>query len=137
MTGVITRGLLYFAAVFAFAFVMGIVRTLLVAPRIGASAAVCIEIPIILTASWFVARRLLRDRSFPLGQRAAIGLIAFVLTMASEAILSVLMRGEGVSVWAASLLTPLGLLGLAGQMGFAIIPIFAGRGQSWAARSGN
>jgi len=135
--GVITRGTLYFAAVFAFAFVMGVFRTLVVAPRIGATAAVCIEIPIILIVSWIVARRLLRNRSFSLGQRAVIGAIAFVLTMASEAILSILIRGEGVSVWAASVFTPLGLLGLAGQIGFAIIPLFAGRRLSSAARSGN
>ena len=137
MTGVITKGTLYFAAVFAFAFVMGIARTLIVAPRIGATAAVCIEIPIILIASWFVARRLLRDRFFSLGQRMIIGAIAFVLTMASEAALSTVLPGASASVWAACLVTPLGLLGLAGQIGFAIIPIFAGRVRSSAARSKN
>ena len=137
MIGVITRGLLYFAAVFAFAFVMGIVRTLVVAPRIGATAAVCIEIPIILTASWFVARRLLRGGSFSLGQRMIIGAIAFILTMASEAALAAMLPNMSVSLWTSSLFTPLGLLGLAGQIGFAIIPIFAGRGPSSAARSGN
>lgn len=123
----IAKGVLYFAAVFAFAFVMGVFRTLVVAPRIGATAAVCIEIPLILITSWIVARRLLRDRSYTLGQRMIIGALAFILTMASEAALSVMLRGEAVSVWAASLFTPLGLLGLAGQIGFAIIPVFAGR----------
>lgn len=123
----ITRGVLYFAAVFAFAFVMGVFRTLVVAPRIGATAAVCIEIPIILVASWLVARRLLRDRSFSLGQLIIIGVIGFTLTMASEAALSVMLRGESVLVWANSLRSPLGLLGLAGQLGFAVMPIFAGR----------
>lgn len=123
---VIRKALVYFATVFAIAFVLGVIRTLFVAPRIGAAAAVGIELPIILCASWLIARRLLRDRPYSLGERIGIGALAFALLMISEATLSVVMRGESVAFWAASLFTPLGLLGLGGQIGFALMPILVG-----------
>jgi hypothetical protein len=80
-------GLLYFAAVFTFAFAMGIARVLVVAPRLGPTAAVLLEVPILVVASWIVARRLLRNRSLTLRQRTTMGATAFTLTMASEAAL--------------------------------------------------
>src|ERR1700712_1504501 len=117
-------GLLYFAAVFTFAFAMGIARVLVVAPRLGPTAAVLLEVPILVVASWIVARRLLRNRSLTLPQRATMGATAFMLTMASEAALSVIMRGQSVTDWAAAVATPLGLAGLVGQVIFAAMPIF-------------
>ena len=121
-------GMLYFAAVFTFAFAMGIARVLVVAPRLGPTAAVLLEVPILVLASWIVARRLLRNRSFTLPQRGAMGATAFTLTMASEAALSVIMLGQSITDWAAALATPLGLAGLAGQVIFAAMPIFVGHG---------
>ena len=55
-----------------------------------------------------------------------MGIVAFTLTMVSEAVLSALMRGQSVADWAAVLVTPLGLIGLAGQAAFAVMPILAG-----------
>ena len=123
-------GLLYFLAVFAFAFAMGITRELVVAPRLGSTAAVLLEVPILVVASWFVARRLLSNRSLTLPERAAMGATAFTLTMASEAALSVIMRGQSVTDWAAAVATPLGLAGLVGQVAFAAMPIFVGHGRT-------
>ena len=123
-------GLLYFAAVFTLAFAMGIARELVVAPRLGPAAAVLLEVPILVVASWIVARRLLRNRSLTLSQRAAMGATAFTLTMASEAALSVIMRGQSVIDWAAAVATPLGLAGLVGQVVFAAMPIFVGHGRT-------
>ena len=122
-------GLLYFAVVFTFAFAMGIARVLVVAPRLGPTAAVLLEVPILVVASWIVARRLLRGRSLTLSQRAAMGATAFTLTMASEAALSVILRSQSVIDWAAAVATPLGLAGLAGQVVFAAMPIFVGHGR--------
>ena len=123
-------GLLYFAAVFTFAFAMGIARVLVVAPRLGPTAAVLLEVPILVGASWIVARHLLRNRSLTLSQRATMGATAFTLTMVSEAALSAIMRGQSVTDWAAALATPLGLAGLVGQVVFAAMPIFIGPGQT-------
>ena len=122
-------GLLYFAAVFTFAFAMGIARVLVVAPRLGPTAAVLLEVPILVVASWIVARRLLRNRSLTLRQRTTMGATAFTLTMASEAALSVIMRGQSLTDWAAAVATPLGLAGLVGQVVFAAMPIFVGHGR--------
>ena len=124
---VFRTAIVYFLAIFAFAFAMGVARTLVIAPRIGATAAVLLEVPILLAASWVVARRLLRDRDLALPQRMAVGTIAFVLTMASEVVLSALMRGQSAGKWAATVATPLGLVGLAGQLGFAAIPALIGK----------
>jgi hypothetical protein len=124
---VIITAIAYFATVFAFAFAMGVARTLVIAPLIGATAAVLLEVPILLAASWVIARRLLRDRDLALPQRIAVGAIAFVLTMASEVVLSALMRGQSAGEWAAVIATPIGLVGLAGQLGFAAIPALIGK----------
>lgn len=123
---VVRTAIAYFSAVFAFAFAMGVARTLVIAPRIGATAAVLLEVPILLTASWLIARRLLRDRDLALPQRIAVGTIAFVFTMASEVVLSALMRGQSAGEWAATVVAPIGLVGLAGQLGFAAIPALIG-----------
>ncbi len=124
---VIRTGFIYFLIIFAFAFVLGIARGLLIAPRIGEAAAVVLEIPVLLVASWLVVRRLIRDRSIDLQQLISIGAIAFLLTIASEAGLAGMIRGQSLAQWAASLATPLGIAGLAGQLGFALMPAFCGR----------
>jgi hypothetical protein len=119
-------GVFYFLIVFSIAFGMGAVRVLLVAPRIGAAAAVAIEIIIILALSWVVAKGLWRARPYSRREGALIGAIAFALTMASEAALAGIMVGQSPVEWARDMTTRLGLLGLAGQIGFAVIPILAG-----------
>ena len=121
-------GMLYFGAIFTFAFAMGIARILVVAPRLGSTNAVLLEVPILVAASWIVARRLLRNRSFTLSQRGVMGAAAFALTMASEAALSVIMLGQNIMDWATTLATPLGLAGLVGQVAFAAMPILVGHG---------
>lgn len=116
-------GLRYYAIVFGLAFAAGIVRTVFVAPRFGATAAVLLEVPIIVAVSWIVARRLLSSLSYTLPQRAVIGATAFMLIMASEVVLAGILRGQSVFRWATDVVTPLGLIGLAGQIAFAIAPI--------------
>ena len=62
-------GLLCFALIFTLAFVMRVARVLVVAPRLGPTAAVLLEVPILVVASWIVARRLLRNRPLTGPQR--------------------------------------------------------------------
>jgi hypothetical protein len=125
---ILIAAILYFAIVFAFAFAMGVARTLAVTPWLGPTAAVLLEIPAVLAVSWIVARRLLRDRPFDAGQCAAMGAIAFALLMVSEAALAGVLRGQTLVAWAHDVATPLGLIGLAGQIGFAAMPLVVGRG---------
>ncbi len=118
------RGLIYFALVFSLAFVTGAARGLVVEPRLGAATAVLLEVPVLILASWIMARRLLRDGALTMPQCAMMGATAFALTMGAEAALSAIMRGQGLGEWAAAVASPLGLVGLAGQIAFGLMPMF-------------
>jgi hypothetical protein len=119
---VLILALAYFAGVFALAFVVGVGWTLWLAPRVGAVAAVLAELPLILTASWLWSRHLLRRHPLPSHSPALMmGALAFALLMAAELGLAQVL-GRSAGAWLASLTTPAGLLGLAGQVGFGVMP---------------
>jgi hypothetical protein len=117
----------YFGIVFTFAFATGAARVLLVAPQVGNTAALLLEVPMLITVSWVVARRLLRNRGLRPGECVAMGLLAFLLLMGSEAILASILRGQSAVEWARTIANPLGFLGLAGQLVFAAMPFLVGR----------
>ena len=120
-----TAGAVYFAIVFGIAFVLGVLRTLVLVPRIGAMAAVAIEVPIILIVSWFACRRCLRR--FPVravfADRAWMGLVAFALLICAELLLSILLTDRSVAAFFTAFAQPEQKLGLAGQVAFAIVPV--------------
>lgn len=120
----------YFSAVFAVAFLLGAFRVLYVAPRFGPLHAVLLEVPLVLAFSWIVAGRCLRR--WPVtaaGPKAllAMGALAFLLLMLAEAGLAVLAFGQSPTSFLQAMGAPAGLLGLAGQIGFALIPALRGR----------
>jgi hypothetical protein len=49
-------GAFYAIIIFVIGFILGTIRVLLLAPRLGKTTAVIIEAPIMLAASWFVCR---------------------------------------------------------------------------------
>lgn len=114
---------IYFAVVFAAAFAMGVLRVTVMAPQIGALAAVAVEVPVILVVSWFVAGAVLRR--WPLGrrQRLAMGVLAFGILMLVETAFATMFFAQSLVGFFAAMATPPGLLGLAGQLGFAAIPV--------------
>jgi hypothetical protein len=114
----------YTASVFAVAFVMGVIRVTLVAPRLGDVAAVLLEAPFVLAASWGLSTWCIRRlRVSGDGRaRAWMGGVAFVALMALEFSVSVLALAETAEHYVARLATSAGLLGLATQVGFATIP---------------
>jgi hypothetical protein len=118
-------GLRYFAGVFAVGFALGTIRTLWLVPRVGELVAVTIEMPIILVASWWWCSRLLLARQ-PLGPagRAVMGGSAFAWLMLAELALGQAL-GRTPTQHFAAMVTPVGLLGLAGQLGFAAMPMFS------------
>jgi len=116
-------GAAYWAAVFAFAFALGIGRTLWLAPQIGALAAVLCEVPLTLAASWWAARWLIaRYRIAGQGEALGMGLIAFVLLMIAEATLARVLSGQSPADWLRSQTSAAGTVGLAGQILFAVMP---------------
>lgn len=128
MRTVLTAALAYWALVFAVGFALGTLRVTLLAPAIGPFAAVASELPLMLLASWWSARLVLRR--WPLQsrrERLATGALAFAVLMAAEAALARLAFGQSLSDWTEQLATAPGALGLAGQVVFALIPSFLPR----------
>jgi hypothetical protein len=119
---ILAPALAYFAPVFAAAFAFGALRVTLIAPAIGPLAAVALEVPLILALSWFVAGRVLARWPMPRGTALGLGVLAFLILMLVEVTLAWLLSGQAPSAYAATFLTPPGALGLAGQIGFALIP---------------
>jgi hypothetical protein len=122
-------GAAYFAAVFALGFVLGTLRVVWIAPWLGETGAVVLELPVMLAASWIAAGRLVRRFDVArTGERAAMGAIGFALLMIAEASLGVLAFGDSFAGWAAGLVAMPGIIGLTGQIAFAAMPLVAGRG---------
>jgi hypothetical protein len=120
---IIRPALRYFAAIFALGFVLGTVRTLWLAPAIGEGPAVLAELPVMLAASWWLARRIVRGAALPsLNAALAMGLIAFALLLLAELALARFGFGQTPGQWLASLGRMPGLLGLAGQALFGLMP---------------
>jgi hypothetical protein len=124
MLKAVTAGLLYVAIVFAVGFALGTLRTLVVAPRVGEVAAVAIELPFMIGAAWLVCRRLVRGVSPHIAARAVMGGVAFAVLMGLEFGLATVAFGQVPADFAARLRSPAGLLGLAGQIVFALLPLF-------------
>jgi hypothetical protein len=127
MRTIATKGATYFAIVFAVAFAIGTVRVVFVEPAVGALAAVLLEIPIIVAVSAAAAHVLLVRMPFDTNQRAMIGIVAFTLLLMTECALAALLFDRTPTKWANDLMTPPGLLGLGGQIVFAIMPLIVRR----------
>lgn len=125
MPSAIRAGVFYFAIVFAAGFALGALRVTFIIPLIGELSAVALELPAIVFISWYVCRWLVGQLSVPAmaSQRAAMGVLAFALLMLAELGLSVLVFGRSGAEYLAHLQTASGLLGLAGQIVFAFIPL--------------
>jgi len=130
LLGVIQASFRYFALVFAFAFIFGTVRVLFVVDQLGGNEllAVLIELPFVLWVSWLAAKHVLylylesTENKF---QRAAVGALAFVLLQGAEWKLSKQMYGlSGREYIREQLNSAKGVLGILGQLVFALIPLF-------------
>jgi hypothetical protein len=120
-------GIFYFALVFALGFLLGMVRTLFVqdGPGLGRLPAVLIELPIMLMASWFLCRYVIRRLAVAstVAARAGMGSISFALLLLAELALSLLLFGRTPSEHLALYADASYALGLAAQMGFALMPL--------------
>lgn len=120
----------YAGIVFGFGFLLGSVRVMLLVPWIGETAAVLCELPLMLGISWIVWSRI--SFSGTVGSAGFTGLIAFFILMAAELVLSFAF-GRSLAETLSSFATTAGALGLLGQAGFGLIPLFHsvfGRGRA-------
>lgn len=122
-------GFLYFALVFAAGAVLGVARRFAVEAGLDMLAAVLIELPVMLAVSWWVCRRLVSRLAVPgdVASRLIMGGLAFVLLMAAELALTVFALGGTFASHLAAYRSPAALVGLAGQLAFALIPLAARR----------
>jgi hypothetical protein len=123
----------YFALVFTLGFLLGTVRTLFVqdTPSAGRLLGVVIELPIMLAASWFLCRRVVaRLYVAPtVPARAVMGGVAFALLLLAELLMGVLLFGRTIAEHFALYREDSYALGLAAQIGFAVMPIMQLRGK--------
>lgn len=115
-------GSIYFAAVFAAGFALGVLRTLVLEPWLGALPAVLVELPIILGVAWLACARVLRRIPLAAAGPVLMGAVAFGLLMLAEAGISVLLAGRSLPQHLALYREAPHLLGLAGQVLFAAFP---------------
>ena len=121
----------YWAIVFALGFVLGTLRVLWLAPLVGLVPATLIELPVMLGASWWTSGWSVQHFGIEGGGEAlAMGALAFALLMAAECALAVVLAGQTPGQWLTELQAQHALLGLAGQVAFALMPWLRVRGRS-------
>jgi hypothetical protein len=127
----VAAGAAYFALVFALGFVLGTLRTLFVpdAPGNGRLLGVLIELPIMLGASWYLCRRLVRRFAVvpTLGARATMGSLALALLVLAELTVGATLAGRTPAAHFALYCELSYALGLAAQIGFALMPLLQTR----------
>jgi hypothetical protein len=123
----ILPGLVYFALVFALGFLLGTLRTFFVrdAPSGGRLLGVLIELPIMLSASWFLCRTVIRRFAVAptVVARAVMGGLAFALLLLAELAVGALLFGRTPSEHFALYREASYALGLAAQIAFALMPL--------------
>lgn len=120
---VIKAGFAYWALIFALGFMLGALRVLVLEGALSSLAATLLELPLMLGASWLVARWLVRRFVIADGNSALVmGAIAFLLLMASELVLTAAMQDNSPQQWLARMSTSAGAIGLGGQILFAMMP---------------
>ena len=101
-TKLLTRGLIYFAIVFAAGFLLGIVRTLLIVPTVGERNAELLEMPfmlvVIIAAARFVVRR---SAAASPAAFLLIGCIALGLLILAELMTIIALSGTSISQYIA------------------------------------
>ena len=120
----LAAGALYSILVFAVGALLGTVRTFALAPLLGDTPAVLLELPVMLAVSWLACSWLCRLLAVPASWRARLlmGGTAFLLLLAAELALSVLVLGRSVGAHLGLYAHLSSLLGLAAQVAFAAFP---------------
>ncbi len=119
----VRAGLLYAAGLFAIGFALALVRIPLLAPRIGDTAAVLLELPVMLFAAWRISRAIVRRSGLPHNGRVLMGVVYLPALLLFELLLGLALGGTAEAIAAGWFHIP-GLLGLAAQALAAVFPRF-------------
>jgi len=125
VTAALAAGAAYFAIVFAVGFVLGAVRVLALVPRLGATGAVLVELPVMLAVSWLVCGWLLERFAVSRAWTHCLvmGGAAFLLLMLAELGMSIFVFDRSVAEHLGSYRSWDAALGLAAQIAFAAFPL--------------
>ena len=97
-------GVAYFAMVFATGFTLGVIRVLLVVPRLGTRPAELLEMPIMLAVVLLSARFVVTRYAIEAGIRSRLlmGGIAFALAIVGELLVAVVFQDRSLIEYLAS-----------------------------------
>jgi hypothetical protein len=125
MTAVLKAGIVYFAMIYAIGFVLGTGRVMFMLPLLGELGGVVAEIPVMVLASWIVARWSANKFVVPreVLPRLVMGGIAFALLMVGELSVSILVFGRSLTSTLAFYSSLPGCVGLSAQVIFALLPV--------------
>jgi hypothetical protein len=109
-------------------FVLGTIRVLFVAPRIGVLDATLMEVPLMLIAAFFICRWAVGRWHVPpgLATRGAMALWFLVLLALFETLVGVALFGRTLAGTWSGLATLAGLIGLTAQAVAALLPLVVG-----------
>jgi hypothetical protein len=101
---VLKAGLLYFAFVFGVGFVLGIVRTRWLVPRVGTRMAELTELSVMLVIVILAAKWIVRDLAVPFttSARLSMGCVALGFMLIAEFMFVVQLRGLSIHDYLAS-----------------------------------
>lgn len=119
----IVAGTAYAIAIFLIGSVLGVVRILALEPRLGALKATALELPLMLGLAWLVSAFLAHHAEIPprAPDRLLMGGLALLLLLGAEMGLAVMLYRS------VDYREPAALLGLAGQVAFALFPLLQAR----------
>jgi hypothetical protein len=126
MKPILIAGVLYFALVFGAGFVLGTIRTLWFAPRVGMRIAELMETPIMLVVIIVAARWIVHRLAVPSvpSSRLSMGLVALGLMLVAEFGLVLWLRGLSIREYLATRDPVSGTVYYLMLGVFAIIPLF-------------
>lgn len=123
---ILRAALAYWGMIFALGFVLGTMRVLWGAEALGETGFILIEVPLLLAASWFTTRWLVkRYQLSSVGAAASMGALAFALLMMAELALATALGGQTPGEWFAGLWPAPHLYGTLGQLAFGTMPVIA------------
>ena len=128
----VRAALLYFGVVFGVGFILGTARVLWVVPRLGPRAAELMEAPIMVAASFWAARWIVRRMEVPAARTARLGMGvgALLLMLAAEFGLVLRVRGIGIAEYLATRDPVSGTAYYLALLVFALAPILISRAPS-------
>lgn len=105
--------------------VLGTARVLLVAPRLGDTAATLLELPVILAAGWFACRVAARRHGVgpDTASRIIMGAAALAVLVALEALLAFVVAGTSPATFLSGYRETAARIGLAAQVLYATFPV--------------